>query len=83
MKNWEKVLDFIATTENISYLHSPHTKSKTQQLMGGKLTLSQPKSGQMGIERHLLGSQILHKNDSFYTKTRWDTFHLLKLAVIA
>ena len=28
------------------YLHSAHTKSKTQQLLGGKLTLSQLKPGQ-------------------------------------
>jgi len=43
----EKVLDFIATTKNISYQHSSHTKSKTQQLLGRKSTLSQPKPGQM------------------------------------
>ena len=29
------------------YLHSSHTKSKIQQLLGGKLTLTQPKPGQV------------------------------------
>jgi len=41
------VLDFLATTETpVYYQLSSHTKSKTQQLLGGKLTLSQPKPGQ-------------------------------------
>jgi len=50
MRNWKKVLDFIATTKTKHQCeqHSPHTKSKTQHLLGGKWTLSQlsqPKSG--------------------------------------
>ena len=40
----EKVLDFIATSENTQ--HSSCTNSKTQQLLGGKLTPSQLKLGQ-------------------------------------
>jgi len=43
----KKVLDFLATTKNIVYYqHSSRAKSKTQQLLGGKLILSQPKPGQ-------------------------------------
>jgi len=47
-KTLEKVLDFLATTEHQCYHHSSHTKSK-QQLLGGKLTLSQPKAGHGSI----------------------------------
>jgi len=39
----EEVLDFIATDENISVIN------KKQQLLRGKLTLSQPKTGQSHI----------------------------------
>ena len=46
-KKPKKVLDFLATTENISYQHSSHTTSKTQQLLRRKLTLSQLKTGQV------------------------------------
>jgi len=45
----EKVLDFIATTENISVINTSPTKSKAQQLLGGQLTLSQLKPGHPGI----------------------------------
>ena len=41
----EKGLDFLETTENQCYQHSSCTKSKTQQVLGGKLALSQLKPG--------------------------------------
>jgi len=41
----EKVLDFIATAENISYPRSSCTTPETQQLQGGNVTLSQSKPG--------------------------------------
>ena len=51
-KKFEKVLDFIATTEkNQCYQHSSRTKSKAQQQLRGKLTLPQPKPGQSPFSR--------------------------------
>jgi len=60
----EKVLDFLATTKTtVYYQHSSGTKPKTQVLLGGKFTLSQPKQdrdvmGQDGWK--LLGPAIPH-----------------------
>jgi len=51
MRNWKKVLDFLATTEALVYYqHCSHTKSKTQQLLGEKLTLSQLKPEHCAIK---------------------------------
>jgi len=44
----KKVLDFIAATQKHQcYQHSFRTKSKSLQLLRGKLILSQPKPGQL------------------------------------
>ena len=54
MGNWKEVHDFLATTiTSVYYQHSSHIRSKTQQLLWGKLTLSQLKPGQ-----HLWGDVL-------------------------
>ena len=46
MRNWKKFLIYSNNWKHQHYQLSSHTKSKTQQLLAGKLTLSQPKPGQ-------------------------------------
>jgi len=50
---------------SVYYQHSSHTKSKTQQLLGRKQTLSQPKPGQkwmgllLGVKHYCLAKAKL------------------------
>ena len=46
IRNWKKSLIYSNNWKHQCCQHSSDTKSKTQQLLGGKLTLSQPKPGQ-------------------------------------
>jgi len=65
----KKVLDFLATTKNISYQHSCQPKSKAQQLLGGKLIVSQLKPGKLCLILMLL-SLCTQKQAYSYTEVR-------------